>query len=205
MPSLMLYATSADAELIREWINADPDVAWIVKVAEQNHTYEWKAVLALERLEQQAYSLWHRESGPLNIPSGSREVPDEIVRDPFAGWRQTLPADGQTTPWFGGNLPGPYFFQFMEKGSEAPGSLGRSGFEWFADRYRSIGKPAHPSAKRWWSKLRRFLIKNSTQIPWLSATHQGPNPLVYVFPQAMAEINAGRHRDINPSLPRRAA
>src|SRR3954471_13878718 len=105
MSSLMLYATITDVDLIREWINADRDVAWIVKVSEKNCVYRWKAALEIERLEQQDYAIWHRQSGPLNIPSGKRNVADDLVDDPFEGWFQTLPAAGATNPWFGGNLP----------------------------------------------------------------------------------------------------
>lgn len=200
MSSLMLYATRADAEMIRDWINADPDIAWIVKVSERNNLYRWMAVEELPKLEEQHYSLWHCQSGPLSVPSGKPEVLDGVVDDPFAGWFQTLPAAGATIPWFGGNLPGPYVFRFAEKGCEAQDSLGRSEFTWLADRYRSSGKPAHPAAKQWWRKLRRFLTNGSVQVPWISGPHKGPNPLVYVFPQAMAQISAGRHRDINPSV-----
>lgn len=194
---MMLYATSEDADCIREWINADDDVAWIVKVAEANGVYAWKAVGKLERLQEQDYAIWHVESGSLTIPSATSAVPDAKIENPFRGWTQRLSTAGATAPWFGANLPGPYLFQFAEQGCEAPGSLGRSEFAWAANRYRAIGKPAHPAAMRWWRKLRRYLARNSEQIQWLSEAQKGFNPLVYVFPNAMADIKRGRHRDVN--------
>ena len=40
----LFYATSVDAELIRQFINDAAEVAWIIKVAEQDRTYTWRAV-----------------------------------------------------------------------------------------------------------------------------------------------------------------
>ena len=61
------------------------------------------------------------ESGPLNIPSGILDVADSIVMNPFHGWTQTLDYSGATSPWFDGNLPGPFSFTFAEDGCEAYG------------------------------------------------------------------------------------
>jgi hypothetical protein len=196
MGIMMIYATAHDAELIRQWINDDPDVAWIVKVAEKAGICQWKVVSAIEVLEEQSYKLWHVRSGSLNIPSGNSGVPDEIVSDPFVGWTEKVAREGATYPWFGGNMPGPYFFAYNESGREAPGSLARSDFSWDEDRYKAIGKPAHPEAKRWWNKLKRFVQANSFQIQWAEITN-GKSPNAYVFPDAKAQLDRGRHRDIN--------
>lgn len=195
---MIIYATKHDADAIRTWINDEPNIAWIVKVAEQDYTCHWKAVGAIEALEEQTYALWHIRSGSLNIPSGDRNIPDAIVADPFAGWFQTMQHSGGTSPWFGSNLPGPYSFTFAESGREAPGSLARSGFHWLEDRYKSIGKPAHPEAKLWWKKLRRFLEKSAIQVPWASVTNRKRIIMAYVFPEAKRQIDQGRHRDLNP-------
>ncbi|MBB4228505.1 hypothetical protein [Rhizobium mongolense] len=195
---MIIYATKHDADVIRKWINDEPDIAWIVKVAEQDQTCHWKAISAIEALEEQTYALWHTRSGPLNIPSCDRNVPDAIVADPFAGWSQTMQHSGATSPWFGGNLPGPYSFTFAESGREAPGSLARSGFYWLEDRYKSVGKPANPEAKLWWKKLRRFLEKSTTQVPWANVTNRKRTIIAYVFPEAKIQIDQGRHRDLNP-------
>jgi hypothetical protein len=194
MSELIVYATHKDADAICAWINAETNIAWIVKVAQEGHSYQWRAVESIESISEQSYALWHIGSEPLNIPSGHRDVPDAIVANPFQGWSQTLETTRATAPWFGSALPGPYVFRFAESGRETSRSLGRSGFSWAMDRYKSIGKPAHPNAKRWWSRLRRFLAQSSTQIAWSSSSAAR----AYVFPDALFQINQGRPRDANP-------
>ena len=197
MSEFIVYATKNDADALRQWINCEPDIAWIVKVTEHANACQRKAVNAIDALQEQTYALWHIKSGSLNIPSGDRNIPDATIADPFAGWRQTTQRRGATSPWFGGNLPGPYSFHFAEAGREAPGSLARSGFTWLEDRFKSTGMPAHPDAKLWWKKLRRFLDKSAVQVPWASATNRKRIAMAYVFPEARLQIDAGRHRDLN--------
>jgi hypothetical protein len=197
---LIIYATREDGESIRNWIDAEPDIAWIIKERELDGWYRWKAVRKLESLGEQDYSLWHVDSGPLNVPSGSLSVPDEIVRDPFAGWSQRLERSGATSPWFGSNLPGPFHFTFSHTGSEAPGNIGRSSFSWAENRYAAIGKPAHPSALNWWRKLNRFVRKVGVAVPWVSgASNVKRIPKAYCFPSAASQLTSGRGRDINPT------
>ena len=120
MANILAYITKRDAEIIRQWLNSEPCIAWIVKREQTDHEYTWQALDVLPEIQPQAYSLWHRQSGELNIPSGSVDVPDKIVADPYAGWTQRLDTLDATTPWFGRNLPGPYHFRFAEMGKEAP-------------------------------------------------------------------------------------
>lgn len=194
----IIYATKTDADTIREWINNDPDVAWVCKISERDRCYRWKASSSLGVLQEQEYAIWNLKSGPLTIPSAHTNIQDDLIDDPFEGWDQTLSESHKTSPWFGGNLPGPYSFRFAEAGREAPGSLGRSGFSWLADRYKSIGKPARPEAKRWWRRLERFLEQSTKQIPWMPPS-AGKRPIkAFVFTEAAAQLRDGRPRDINP-------
>ena len=200
MPFLFFYATKRDSEALREWINAEPEVAWIVKVSEQNQEYVWKATNSIDSLPEQQYALWHFKGGPLNIPSGNRGIADAVVADPFNGWAQTLTYTGATSPWFGANLPGPYNLTFAEAGCERAGNLARSEFSWLGDHYRSIGKPAHPDMLKWWQKLRRFLAKSGQQRPLFESLNSGRSPTAYVFPDAHRQLASGRGRDENPWL-----
>lgn len=50
MSDIIFYATKDDARVIRDWINTEPEVAWIVKVSETNHRYRWRAVFELEQI-----------------------------------------------------------------------------------------------------------------------------------------------------------
>ncbi|KAB2966762.1 hypothetical protein [Zoogloea sp.] len=206
MSSIIIYATSLDAEAIRKWINDSIQVAWILRVHEADYHYEWKAEHEIDVLKQQEYALWHVESGPLNVPSGVLGVADAIVNDPFQGWVQKLNHSGATRPWFGANLPGPYCFTFAEDGFEAPGSLARSEFSWPGDHYKSIGKPAHPAARKWWQKLRHFVASSTEAVPWAElSSNRKITPKAYIFPDAARQIKSGRHRDINPWIPKRVA
>jgi hypothetical protein len=163
-----------------------------------------KAVDTIDVLESRYTRCGISKAGRLNIPSGDRNIPDEIVTDPFADRFQTMQDSGQTSPWFGGNLPGPYTFSFAEAGQEAPGSLARSEFSWLEDRYKSIGKPAHPDAKRWWKKLRRFLDKSSVQTPSTMSANRKRVVMAHVFPEAKLQIETERYRDLNPRSGRRS-
>lgn len=128
--------------------------------------------------------------------SASPTVPDAIVADPFRGWTQHLEDDGATTPWFGANLPGPFFLRFCETGREAAGAIGRSEIGWPGNHYRSIGKPAHPDAMRWWQRLKRFILKNSIAIPW------GPPNSRFqaqIMADALVQSKGGSPLDVNPS------
>src|SRR5262245_14158900 len=167
---IILYLTAADANRIREWVNEEPDVAWIVGAARTGCTYAWKAVDQLQKIEPQEYCIWHKTGQVLTIPPGRGDgVPvhgvDREIADPYLGWTQTLARDDETRPWFGSNLPGPYSFTFKEQGWTA-NALGRSGFNWAGDHYSAIGMPAHPAAKKWWARLKRFIGANSTPLPW---------------------------------------
>jgi len=190
-----MHATKRDIGLVRDWINQSVDVAWIVKIAQSDCTYTWQAVAQVQTVEEQQYALWHTTAGPINIPSGKLDTADGLVLDPFEGWTQTLDHANATAPWFGANLPGPYSFHFRELGKEQPDSLARSDLYWALDRFKSIGKPAHPEAKRWWQQFRRFIERSTNKMPW-------PDPAgrfhTYVFPEALEQHRAGRHLDVNP-------
>jgi hypothetical protein len=194
---IIVYATAVDAELIREWINAEESVAWIVKAAQSGRTYTWKAVDRLDSIHSQEYRIWHKTADKLNIPSGRPGVLDADVSNPEVGWSQTLEDDKATAPWFGDNLPGPYIFRFNQHGKSAPNALGRSGFSWAADHFRPIGRPAHPAAKKWWLRLKRFIQDNSNAQGWPQGKPDG-RTRSHVFKDALAQIRSGRPIDANP-------
>src|SRR5205823_3233565 len=160
------------------------------KEGREKCTYSWRAVKTLEKLRPGAYALWHTQALRLNVPSGSKSIPDAPVLDPFQGWTQTLDSEECEQPWFGGNLPGPVSFAWREAGHEKPGSLGRSGFNWLGNRYSSIGKPAHPKASRWWAKLKRFVTTQAVPIQWSTKI------VAYAFPDALVQNRNGRHFDV---------
>jgi len=194
MSVILMHATTKDIEILRVWLNAALDLAWIVKTGQSDNMHHWRAVRQIDHVHAQEYALWQVSSGALNIPSGSRAVPDAVVADPFLGWSQSL-ENAQTTPWFGANLPGPYSFRFQPQGTERPGSISRSEFYWAQDRFKSIGKPASPAAKDLWRQLQKFVARSSTRRAWPVASGRYS---VHVFPDALEQHLAGRHLDVNP-------
>jgi hypothetical protein len=196
--NIIFYATAVDAELIRRFINDRPEVAWIIKVAEQDKTYTWRAVDRLDAISEQEYALWHLDSGPLNLPSGSVTIADTPVTDPFAGWKQSLNSSGATVPWFGRNSA-PFFLRIHHTGRERPGSIARSEVSWAGDHFRSLGLPAAPAAKRWWRQLVRFIQAHASPEPWPPNTSSRRK--AYIFPNAQAQVANGRSLDINPWFP----
>jgi len=194
--NLILYITAPDAERIRNWINNEETVAWIIQAARTGKTYTWRAVDQIDEVRPQEYSIWHKATG-LTVPSGRPDVADADVLDPYQGWSQTLERADATGPWFGSGLPGPYTFRFNERGTLASNSLGRSGFSWAGDHYRGIGKAAHPEAKQWWERLKAFVKASATPIPW--PTGRADSKIrAYAFEDAYAQIRGGRSVDDNP-------
>jgi hypothetical protein len=196
MPEIILYLTKSDSEIIRKWINSEPEVAWIVKDSQTDSKYCWRAVDHIPELVDQEYAIWHRGT-VLTIPSGDLEVPDAIVLDPFIGWTQSLESVHASRPWFGSNLPGPYGFRFKEIGTESTPAIGRSGFRWHGNQFCSIGKPAPLVAIKWWRRLNNFLMKNSVAVPWPYPEGNRKHK-AYAFPNAHRKILDGAHADANP-------
>ena len=169
----IFYATAVDAELIRRFINDEPEVVWIIKVAEQGQTPTWLAVDRLDAISEQQYLLWHQGSGPLNLASAA-------------------------APWAGRN-PAPFFLNMYHTGRERPASIARSEFAWAGDHFRSVGLAAAPAAKRWWHQLTRFIKRHASAQLWPPNT--ASRHKVYVFPDAQAQVATGRSLDVNPWSP----
>lgn len=197
--NIIFYATAQDADLLRRYINDDPEAYWITKLAENGSTYTWRAVGHLSELPEQRHAIWRPESGPLTVPSGSRTQADALVADPFSGWTQVIATAGLTCPWFGGNYS-PVFLDLHHSGCEALGSIARSEFTWAADHFRLVGLPSSPGAKRWWRRLTRFIADNSLAESWPPGTSSRRK--AYVFPEAHAKVLSGRTLDVNPWRPR---
>jgi len=197
MSEIILYLTKRDATSIVEWINQDCDTAWIVKESQQGNIFHWKAVQSINDFTSSEYCIWRVGSGHLRIPSGSSKIQDTVVLNPFIGWEQEIKSGIASTPWFGSAAPETFIFKFSETGRESPGSLGRSGFNWVGNYFRVIGMGAPKECEQWWSRLKRFIKKNSTGIPWPNIRSEGKVG-AYAFPEAHAQLLKGRSFDINP-------
>lgn len=196
MAEIILYVTAPDIDVIRSWLNAEPEIAWIILESRAGDRCRWKAVDELSVLDVDCYVLWHTRAGPLSIPSGDPTIPNARVVDPYAGWIQRGLDPRTITPWFA-DLPGPFTVTLRENGREHSESIARSGFSWLGDYFRLIGKPAHPAAKAWWHRLRRFVKSRAAAIPWPYPTGSGKR-LAFAFPEAHRQILAGRPVETNP-------
>ena len=197
MAEIILYLTKHDAESIVDWINSNNDLAWIIKQSQDENTYRWKAVSELSSVESKDYCLWKIDSGPLHIPSGSHDIDDTVVLDPYSGWEQSLNTTDADVPWLGAGSPETFCFVFREDGKEAENSIGRSGFSWIGDYFRPVGIHAPDESKKFWECLKRYIQKNSTAIPWPGELGSGRTG-AYAFPEAYSQLLQGRPKDVNP-------
>ena len=198
MPNVILYLTPNDAQVITDWLNNDPNIAWIIKDQQNNCDYRWRAVDTISEVQSRAYCLWLKNSGPLRIPSGRHDTDDTEVADPFSGWDQRLDNGAAEEPWFGSAAPETFSFVFKTLGTEAADVIGRSSFNWIGNYFNVIGKGAPAESERWWGKFKRFLKKNAIGIPWPDDIDSGARTGAYAFPEAYNALSHGRPRDINP-------
>jgi hypothetical protein len=196
LAEIIFYATRNDIGKLVEWLNSESCIAWIVKESQAGNEYRWRAVQAISSIEPTSYALWHVGSRSLIIPSGAADIADATIINPFAGWTQILDGPSQSTPWFGGLLPGPYELTFKPSGKETDNSIGRSGFAWNGNYFRSIGKGADAQSERWWHRLKRVMRKEAIGISW-PANSDGKTG-AYAFPEAYVLYRNGVHLDVNP-------
>ena len=190
--------TKSDTKLILDWINSEKNIAWIIKESQYNNVYHWKAVNEINEIEPMEYCLWHTASGRLRIPSGSNDIEDKYVTEPFNGWEQTLKTNNEEVPWFGSAAPETFGFHFRENGKESENSLGRSGFTWIGNYFSAIGTVAPVDSKKWWGRLRRHIKKTTIGIPWPGDIGSGKVG-AYAFPEAYKLLSEGRtSKDVNP-------
>jgi len=196
MAEIILHMVDEDTDILRDWINGNNDVAWIVKVRQEGCIYRWQAVSQVDSITPGEHCIWHRQSERLTIPSGNSRLKDGIVADPFLGWDQRLDTDVAQLPWFGSLAPGPFWLHYRAEGRERAGAIGRSGVGWLANYFRQIGKPAAPAPQKWWAQLRRFVQKQAVAISWPPGT--ASRTRAFVFPRAYELHCSGAHLDANP-------
>ncbi len=192
MPSVSLYLDRAVAPILLEWLNGQPDLAFIRRSDDDRP----RAVKRIVSLREGRHLLWHRPSGPvpLLVSPNSHEVA-------MALW---LAAEvGATVPEHMGideNHPGVITLQvqYLREGPEGE-VLGLSTFAWVGDRYAPIGWAAHPATLRFWKRLHAFVKRHATRVPRSGPVSRArPGLSAYAFPAAFAQILEGRARAANP-------
>lgn len=185
MAHVMMYLAPQDCSLLVDRLNADGEIHALVR-----SPIGWIATSEIETLPAGRLVLWHAPSGPPRLPPFDAEIDD-----PFVGWTPNIQGADPSTPYFGAGEP--RTFVLDNRSDPLGGGLIRiSGIEWIGNHYAAIGNPAPEGAKRWWSRLGRWLAKVATKVP-RGGTGSG-KPSVWAFPSAMAEIHAGRPCSSSP-------
>lgn len=128
--ALSFFADEEDARILLDWLNADPEIAFIVAdgprappIAPQHppsgqdggkatayvsvgcpdtgHRQRWRAVRGAQSLEDGRRSLWYVPAGPLPLLKAAPKAPHPRIPDPWAGWTEERPGLDCDTPYFG--------------------------------------------------------------------------------------------------------
>ena len=192
MPWLPIYAAAEDFELVRAWLNAESDIAFVVN----DGFHRWKAVAHVPSLPQPRACLWHVPSGSLPLLGPKIDDPVQSVLDPWKGWAERRSGANSSVPYFGAGHPGVIWLNVRVPGRSAS-SIGLSSFEWIGNWYRIIGKPASETTSRWWQRLRRWVKKSAVRIP-RSGALVGRDAEIWALPSAYDLFAKGTPRDANP-------
>jgi hypothetical protein len=182
MPELKIYATEMDFDTIQEWLNNEPQIAYIVS----NGHKRWIAKAKLEAWQGRIVPLWHIPSGPLPLRPAGNEAYGWIT-DPWSGWTERLTGADPTEPYFGAGHPGIFRLHVCPCWQ---GKIGVSGFEWIGNRYRMLGHGAHPSTEKWWQRLRRWVKKVAVRVP-LGGSGSDVPLAAWTFPDAYSRMQQG--------------
>lgn len=194
MPWLPIYASETDFAAIFTLLNEDEETAFLVAdgaglwIAKKSQAYAGDA----------RYCIWHTHSGPLPLLR-HRGSPDDIVADPWTGWKEIRQGADQSTPYFGPGHPGIIWLNAHAHSKRKKDSLGLSSFEWIGNYYRAIGSPAPEATEKYWQRLRRMIKKGAVRIP-REGSWDGAHPEIWALPDALSKIKQGYQRDDNPSI-----
>lgn len=182
MPGLKIYATEIDFDTIREWLNDEQEIAFIIS----NGPKRWIATAQLDAWPGRIIALWHIPSGPLPLLSAGN-APDTWITDPWKGWTERLAGLDRTEPFFGAGHPGVVRLHVCPRWQD---KIGVSGFEWIGNRYRVLGQGAHPSTEKWWQRLRRWVKKMGVRVP-LGGLNSDVPLEAWTFPDAYQRMQHG--------------
>lgn len=187
MPNLSFYLDETDRIELFEWLNREPDIAWLVPDGPRR----WVARAHIEEVPLAA-TLWHTRVNP--IPLIKKDMPDGFVADPWAGWVEHFTARDPTIPNLGPEFVGAFRLRTARR-PEA-NEIDSWSIGWIGDHYKIIGFPAHDETKRWWARLRRKVTK-SGKVHYLGRPEMHK---IWAMPSAHAKITAGEAKEVNLRL-----
>lgn len=149
--------TPDDLPRIEAWLDAEDDIAQIVSIGEN----KWQARRVVELTIGGRWCLFHTACGPLPLlASRDSEEPDEDIADPFAGWTERRPGAVPGTPYFGSG----HVAIFRLNVGPVHDDVSYFTVQWIGDRYSILGRKAPDAAKKWWARMRRFVLKDAVKV-----------------------------------------
>jgi hypothetical protein len=198
MAWIPIYLEKKDIKILNEFLNLEKDIAFLVSTGKNEWIAksEWDILNDIEKDQFLGekyvpktcqYSLWHIPSGKLPIS----ENENQFIENPWNGWTENSTSQ-RRTPYFGTSCTKIFRLTIQIDDKETP----ISGIEWIRNHYKIIGIEAEKSTDKFWNKLRRFIKKNSSQIP--RCNHIEGKPEIFAFINAYKEISNGKNCALNP-------
>jgi hypothetical protein len=187
---LGVYLEEADAVTLRDRLNEDPEIAFLVPEGPGH----WRAVWRVGDLLGKTL-VWHVPGGPLPLlrPEGG----ESFIPDPFAGWHELTPGMDSSVPYLGLGWPSTLLFEFYTRGWRGlprPELIPLSGITWYGAR-PYCQPPA--STRQWWTRFRRWLQRNAVRVTRSGLVEGSPRD-VWAMHAALRAIQNGVSRDPFP-------
>ena len=180
-----LYVDEPDIKLLRERLNADPEIAFILP----DGPGRWRAVWQVDDAQGQTM-LWHVPAGPLPLLARGGE-PDTLIEDPFAGWTERRAGRDRTVPYFGPGWPSTLMLKLFPPGWRGlpRDFIPVSDVGWYG---RMMGVSPLPT-RRWWRRLGDWVRRRSVRV-----TRDGPlfepHADIWAMPAGLRAIQSGVKR-----------
>jgi hypothetical protein len=187
---LGLYLEDPDAVTLRDRLNEDPEIAFLMPEGPGR----WRAVWQVEELLGKTL-VWHAPGGPLPLlhPEGG----ESLIPDPFAGWQELRPGLDPSVPYLGLGWPSTLLLELYTRGwRDLPRRevIPLSGITWYGAR--PYAQPS-PSTRQWWKRFRRWFPSKAVRITRSGLTEGSPRD-VWAMPAALRAIQGGMNRDPYP-------
>jgi hypothetical protein len=184
-----LYVDEPDVELLRERLNADPEIAFIIPEGPGR----WRAVWQIQDASGKTI-LWHVPAGPLPLLASGYE-PDTLIKDPFAGWQERRKGYYDYVPYFGPSEPRTLLLDLIPPGWHGLPSdwMPVSGLSWYG---RLSSQPPHPSTLKWWRRFRSWVRRHAR----LAAREGFGFADIWALPAAQRAIQAGVRPAVGPLI-----
>jgi hypothetical protein len=183
---LALYAMDSDVALLRERLNADPEIAFIVPVGPGR----WQAVRQSEDPAGKTV-LWHVPGGALPL-MGAEE--GSFIEDPWSGWRELESGLDRSLPYFGPAWPSVLLLELYPPGWRGllrVDCIPLSGLSMPGVRGT---RPVASSTRQWWRRFGDWVRRRAVRIT-RSGPLDGPHADVWAMPAALSAIRSGVERD----------